>query len=62
MKKGTITCPECGHNQESEIPTNACMAFYKCDSCSKLIRPTEGDCCVFCSYGDQLCPVSNKAK
>ncbi|WP_322113160.1 MULTISPECIES: GDCCVxC domain-containing (seleno)protein [Leptospira] len=52
----TITCPECGFRKQEEMPINACQHFYKCDSCSYYMKPKNGDCCVFCSYGTVRCP------
>lgn len=52
----TITCPSCGFAKAEEMPTNACVWFYKCTSCGVTLRPKPGDCCVFCSYGDVPCP------
>jgi len=52
----TLTCPECGTTRLEEMPTNACRFFYICPTCSAQLRPLAGDCCVFCSYSDQLCP------
>ncbi|HCO83275.1 MAG TPA: hypothetical protein DIT95_07055 [Arenibacter sp.] len=52
----TITCPECGHKKEEEMPTTACQFFYECDNCKQILKPKEGDCCVFCSYGTAACP------
>jgi hypothetical protein len=52
----TLTCPECGHQAKELMPTNACQFFYDCQDCGALLRPLEGDCCVFCSYGDVKCP------
>ncbi len=51
-----LTCPSCGTDQEAEMPTDACQFFYECTSCQKMLRPLEGDCCVFCSYSDHKCP------
>ena len=51
-----ITCPECGHQKEELMPTNACQYFYECSNCEKVLKPTEGDCCVYCSYGSVACP------
>jgi copper chaperone CopZ len=51
-----ITCPECGFSREENMPDNACMHFYKCHSCGMLLKPKQGDCCVFCSYGTVKCP------
>ena len=52
----TITCPKCGFAKAETMPTDACRFFYPCLSCGALLRPLPGDCCVFCSYADQLCP------
>jgi len=38
------------------MPTNACQYFYACAGCGTTLRPKAGDCCVFCSYSDQVCP------
>lgn len=51
-----LTCPECGHSIELEMPTDACQFFYECQACKSLLRPLAGDCCVFCSYGSVKCP------
>ena len=56
VTQATITCPECGFVAAETMPTNACVYFYVCTSCSVQLRPLPGDCCVFCSYGDQPCP------
>ena len=52
----TIQCPFCGFEKMEELPTEVCLISYDCDSCGKTIHPEEGDCCVFCSYGDHECP------
>jgi len=52
----TLTCPECGHKAKELMPTNACQFYYDCTACGALLRPLEGDCCVYCSYGDVKCP------
>jgi hypothetical protein len=54
--KSVITCPACGAKSEEEMPTDACVFFYECTHCRKLLRPHQGDCCVFCSYGTVKCP------
>ena len=56
---GKITCPECGHIDDMEIPEISCLAFYKCSSCGKTI-PAKKSCCVFCDYGDRKCPIAGK--
>ncbi|MFA6455212.1 MAG: GDCCVxC domain-containing (seleno)protein [Bacteroidota bacterium] len=47
----TIQCPNCGHTKNEIMPIDACVHFYQCESCKILLKPKEGDCCVFCSYG-----------
>ncbi|PCH65719.1 MAG: hypothetical protein COC01_09370 [Bacteroidetes bacterium] len=51
-----ITCPECGNQKEETMPTDACQFFYECESCKAVLKPKEGDCCVYCSYGSVPCP------
>ncbi|MEP1197886.1 MULTISPECIES: GDCCVxC domain-containing (seleno)protein [Alphaproteobacteria] len=54
--QSTLTCPECGHAAEETMPTDACQWFYECKSCHTVLKPLEGDCCVYCSYGTVKCP------
>lgn len=51
-----ITCPLCGSKKEETMPTNACVFFYTCENCNAILKPKEGDCCVYCSYGTAKCP------
>ena len=51
-----LTCPDCGHQKEEQMPTDSCLNFYECESCGTLLKPKGGDCCVFCSYGTLPCP------
>ena len=52
----TLTCPACGQRTIETMPTDACLFFYTCPHYATRLRPKEGDCCVFCSYGDLPCP------
>jgi hypothetical protein len=56
-----ITCPYCGHQASERMPTDACVYFYTCKGCGKTLKPREGDCCVFCSYGSVPCPSIQEA-
>jgi hypothetical protein len=58
----TVTCPQCGHQRTETMPTNACQFFYDCAGCGELLRPKQGDCCVFCSYGTVACPPVQEQK
>ena len=51
-----ITCPECGQRTTETMPTDACVFFYDCSACHTRLKPKQGDCCVFCSYGSVPCP------
>lgn len=57
----TITCSSCGHSAPETMPTDRCLYFYECQNCRVILRPKPGDCCVFCSYGSQLCPFGGEA-
>ena len=52
----TITCPQCGHQQQETMPTDNCQYYYECKACGVLLKPKQGDCCVYCSYGTVPCP------
>ena len=54
--ESTITCPNCGHQKNELMPTDACQFFYECENCKNILKPKEGDCCVYCSYGSISCP------
>ncbi len=46
-----LTCPCCGDQARETMPTDACLFFYDCTACGARLKPREGDCCVFCSFG-----------
>lgn len=54
--QSTITCPNCRFEKEETMPVDACVYFYECQNCKMLIKPLQGDCCVFCSFGNVKCP------
>lgn len=54
--QSTIICPKCSFHKEETMPADACQYFYKCTNCESIIKPKQGDCCVFCSYGTVACP------
>ena len=58
----TITCPECGSATRVRMPTDACQFFWECPACDALLRPKQGDCCVFCSWGDVPCPPIQESR
>ncbi|WP_237217928.1 GDCCVxC domain-containing (seleno)protein [Ruegeria lacuscaerulensis] len=54
--ESALTCPSCGHVETETMPTDACQWFYECKSCQTVLKPLNGDCCVFCSYATVPCP------
>ena len=56
IKTSKVKCPYCGFEKEEEMPMDACVHFYECESCKNILKPKFGECCVFCSYGDVKCP------
>jgi len=60
--QSTITCPVCNHQETMQMPEDSCQFFFECQECKTLLKPKEGDCCVFCSYGDVPCPPIQKNK
>src|ERR1043165_8942807 len=51
-----LTCPYCGTVTQEKMPADICIIKYKCSHCEREFGPKTGDCCVFCSYGDETCP------
>jgi hypothetical protein len=52
----TLTCPNCGVKTTEIMPTDACQYFYECPQCKQILKPKQGDCCVYCSYANVQCP------
>ncbi|RQO79029.1 GDCCVxC domain-containing (seleno)protein [Pedobacter gandavensis] len=60
--ESTITCPVCQHQKMEIMPTDSCQYFYECEKCKTRLKPQDGDCCVFCSYGTVPCPPIQENK
>ena len=60
--KSEITCPSCNHNKIEVMPTDACQYFYECENCANVLKPNQGDCCVYCSFGTVSCPPIQENK
>ncbi len=56
-----LTCPECEFSKSETMPTDACQFFYECTNCGVMLKPKQGDCCVFCSYGTANCPPKQES-
>ncbi|MDH5728782.1 MAG: hypothetical protein OEZ58_07305 [Gammaproteobacteria bacterium] len=60
--QSTITCPQCGHKETETMPSDYCQFFYDCKGCGAVLRPKQGHCCVYCSYGTMPCPPIQEGK
>lgn len=56
LLESELTYPECVYKKVEVMPTDACQWFYECANCKTLLKPKQGDCCVYCSYGSVPCP------
>ena len=59
--ESVIRCPNCGNKSAQCMPADACQFFYDCKRCGARLKPKDGDCCVFCSYGTVPCLRFRKA-
>ena len=57
-----LTCPHCGHTSMETMPVDNCQFYYECKVCGALLKPLQGDCCVFCSFGTVPCPPIQEAR
>ena len=55
--RAVLTCPKCNAEHRADMTMDVCQHFYKCQKCGEMLKPKEGDCCVFCSYADTKCPT-----
>ncbi|MEL7833094.1 GDCCVxC domain-containing (seleno)protein [Fodinibius sp. Rm-B-1B1-1] len=60
--ESTITCPHCEVQTTEKMPEDSCQYFWKCPNCGEILKPQKGNCCVFCSYGNNACPPIQKEK
>jgi len=37
-----LQCPDCGHREREQMPTNACQFFYACKGCGQRLKPRRG--------------------
>ncbi|WP_071608672.1 GDCCVxC domain-containing (seleno)protein [Polynucleobacter wuianus] len=62
-QESTITCPHCQASELLATHTGLTHHFFRCSSCSAILKPKSGDCCILCSFGTQDCnsPEQNLA-
>ena len=61
ITESELSCPQCGYKSKETMPVDHCQFYYECKSCGALLKPLQGDCCVFCSYGTVPCPPIQQA-
>jgi hypothetical protein len=44
------------------MPEDSCQFFYECEKCKTVLKPKQGDCCVYCSYGQYIALQFKKIK
>jgi len=57
----TLTCPHCGHAETLDMPPYSYQQFHTCAGCGARLKAEDGECCVFCSFGDVPCPPEQRA-
>ena len=56
LLEAKILCPHCGFSKEETMPTAYSEDRYECTRCHAILKPKKGECCVFCSYSNTVCP------
>ena len=62
LLEATLTCPHCGFSKEETMPTAYSESDYTCTKCRTKLKPKAGDCCVFCSYSNTICPPQQEKR
>lgn len=52
-----LKCPKCKIEKLEKMPFGYCTVSYKCTECGEVLSPKHGDCCLYCTYGTELCPT-----
>lgn len=60
--KCKVTCPACNHHQVEKMPHGSCCGdSCTCHKCGCELKAKEDGTCVYCTYGDEACPATQKA-
>lgn len=60
--EAVIACPFCGFKKNETMPAAYSEKEYTCAKCAKVLTPKEGECCVFCSYSNMICPPQQEKR
>ncbi|WP_370623702.1 GDCCVxC domain-containing (seleno)protein [Polynucleobacter sp. AP-Reno-20A-A9] len=55
-----VTCPHCQASEAINSEHGASQHLYRCRSCSAILKPKSGDCCILCSFGNRDCSSSEQ--
>lgn len=50
-----LTCPYCNDEQPEELIENISPVNFRCKTCKEIVKISEGQCCIYCEYGDYPC-------
>ncbi|QWE20051.1 GDCCVxC domain-containing (seleno)protein [Polynucleobacter sp. AP-Kolm-20A-A1] len=55
-----VTCPHCQAAEVIDIEHGSSQHLFRCQSCSAILKPKSGDCCILCSFGNRDCSSSEQ--
>ncbi|ABP34804.1 GDCCVxC domain-containing (seleno)protein [Polynucleobacter asymbioticus] len=58
--ESVVTCPHCQASEVIKVEAGTSQHLYRCRSCSAILKPKSGDCCILCSFGDRDCSSSEQ--
>ncbi|WP_408634174.1 GDCCVxC domain-containing (seleno)protein [Polynucleobacter necessarius] len=60
LNQSVITCPHCQATEIISVEEGAAPHLHRCRSCSAILKPKSGDCCILCSFGNRDCSSSEQ--
>ncbi|WP_370624068.1 GDCCVxC domain-containing (seleno)protein [Polynucleobacter sp. AP-Feld-500C-C5] len=60
LLKSILTCPHCQASEVISIEVGSSYHLYRCHSCSTILKPKSGDCCILCSFANRDCSSSEQ--
>ena len=60
FQESMITCPHCQASEAISFEVGSPPHLYRCRSCSAILKPKSGDCCILCSFGNRDCSSSEQ--
>ena len=57
-----LKCPACGFTKEETMPARGVESRYQCVQCGVWMETKTGECCVFCSHSNMICPPEQEKR